>query len=105
MTPEDGETFGYSAQVPAIAFQWQAAAGAQSYRLQVSRSPDPMQKPVVTETTEAQRIELKKLPAGEYWWGVYVRPGMTPIFLTPRRLVVKQMNKPLVEAPKSIRWE
>lgn len=104
LTPEDGETFGYEKQPPTIAFQWQAAAGAVSYRLSISRGPDPLEKPVVVETVEGQRVDVKKLTAGEYSWGVYVRPGMKPIFLTTRKLVVKQMAKPKVKAPSSIQW-
>ena len=104
LTPEDGETFGYQTTPPTILFQWQAAAGAVSYRLSISRSADPLDKPVVTETTDAQRIEVKKLAAGEYSWGVYVRPGMKPIFLTTRKLVVKQMARPKVKTPNSIGW-
>ena len=105
LTPEDGETFGYQTQLPSIVFQWQAAAGAVSYRLSVSKSGDPQDKPVLVETTDAQRLEVSKLPAGEYHWGVYVRPGMKPIFLAPRKLVVKQMAKPKVKAPSSIQFE
>ncbi|MDP1822249.1 MAG: FecR domain-containing protein [Archangium sp.] len=104
LTPEDGETFGYQKNAPVILFQWQAAAGATSYRLSVSRGADPLDKPVVTETTDAQRLEVKKLTAGEYSWGVYVRPGMKPIFLSTRKLVVKQMAKPKVKTVKSIQW-
>lgn len=104
LTPEDGETYGYDKQPPTIVFQWQAAAGAVSYRLSVSRGADPLDRPVAVETTEAQRVDLKKLTAGEYAWGVYVRPGMRPIFLSPRKLVVKQMAKPKVNAPSSIQW-
>jgi hypothetical protein len=104
LTPEDGETFGYQISPPTILFQWQAAAGAVSYRLSISRSADPLDKPVVSETTDAQRLEVKKLAAGEYSWGVYVRPGMKPIFLTTRKLVVKQMAKPKVKTPNSIGW-
>ncbi len=104
LTPEDGETYGYEKQPPTIVFQWQAAAGAVSYRVSVSRGADPLDRPVAVETTEAQRVELKKLTSGEYSWGVYVRPGMKPIFLSPRKLVVKQMAKPKVKAPSSIQW-
>lgn len=105
LTPEDGEVFGYQTQPPAIVFQWQAAAGAVSYRLSVSKTSDPQDKPVLVETTDAQRLEVTRLGAGEYHWGVYVRPGMKPIFLSPRRLVVKQMAKPKVKAPSSIQFE
>ena len=104
LTPEDGETFGFQAKPPTVLFQWQAAAGAVSYRISISRSADPLDKPVVMETTEAQRLEVSTLKAGEYWWGVYVRPGMKPIFLTTRKLVIKQMAKPRVKTPNSIKW-
>ena len=50
LTPEDGETYGFQAKLPTVLFQWQAAAGALSYRLAISRGPDPLDKPVVMET-------------------------------------------------------
>jgi len=105
LTPEDGEVFGFQTQPPTVVFQWQAAAGAVSYRLSVSKTTDPQEKPILVETTDAQRLEVTRLPAGEYHWGVYVRPGMKPIFLSPRKLVVKQMAKPKVKAPSSIQFE
>lgn len=104
LTPENGETVGYATKLPTITFQWQAAAGAVSYRLSISKSGDPLRAPVVTETTPGQRVEISRLPAGEYTWGVYVRPGMSPIFLEPRKLTVKLMPKPKVQAPNSIKW-
>ena len=41
------------------------------------------------------------MKAGEYFWGVCVRPGMKPSFLTTRKLVIKQMAKPKVKTPNS----
>ncbi|GMU61546.1 MAG: hypothetical protein AMXMBFR34_33090 [Myxococcaceae bacterium] len=105
LTPESGETVGYATRPPTITFQWQAAAGAASYRLSVSKSGDPLRAPVVQETTAEQRVDVSKLGAGEYTWGVYVRPGMTPIFLEPRKLTVKLMPKPRVQAPNAIKWQ
>ncbi|MEW5737940.1 MAG: hypothetical protein AB1938_03385 [Myxococcota bacterium] len=105
LTPENNETVGYAQKPPTITFQWQAAAGAASYRLSISKSGDPLRAPVVTETTAEQRVDVSKLTAGEYTWGVYVRPGMTPIFLEPRKLTVKLMPKPKVQAPNAIKWQ
>jgi hypothetical protein len=105
LTPDDNEVFGYQTQNPAIVFQWQAAAGSAGYRLAVSRSADPLRKPLMIKNLDGQRIEVTELAAGEYTWGVYTRPGLKPIFLSPRKLVVKQLAKTKVNTPSSIQFE
>lgn len=106
LSPENGEVIGYQTKPPDVVFQWQAAAGASGYLLSVSRTGDPLEKPVVSLATDAQRLEVHLLGPGDYTWGVYQRPGLRPIFMSPRRLAVKQMSAtPVVKAPSSIQFE
>ena len=47
------------------------------------------------------------LPAGEYHWGVYVDGRvLKPLFLKPRKLIVKQVARAVVKTPNKInKWE
>lgn len=105
--PEDGTTVSYAGALPSIAFTWQGAAQNPSYRLMVSKGADPQGDPVANVVTKSQRAEVSTLPAGEYRWGVYVDGRvLKPLFLKPRRLVVKAVPKATVKTPNKInKWE
>ncbi len=102
--PPDRAVLKLSDEQAALAFTWQSAASAQGYRLVVATDPALLEHKVVSRATSGQRIEVKGLAAGEYYWGVFVdgaRPE--PIFLRPRSLVVRQMPKPTTNGSKTMR--
>lgn len=78
-----------------LAFTWQSAASAHVYRLVVATGPDLLEHKVVSRATSGQRLEVKGLAAGEYYWGVFVDEGAQPepIFLKPRALVVQRTSR------------
>lgn len=105
--PEDGEVVTFSGPLPTVAFTWQAAAQSPTYRLMVSKGQDPQGEPVVNLVTTQQHAEVVTLSAGEYRWGVYVDGKVQkPLFLKPRKLVVKAVPRAVVKTPKTInKWE
>lgn len=105
--PEDGTTVSYAGAPISIGFTWLTAAQNPSYRLMVSKGADPQVEPVVNVVTQAQRADVNALQAGEYRWGVYVDGRvLKPLFLKPRRLVVKAVPKATVKTPSKInKWE
>jgi hypothetical protein len=105
--PEDATTVSFAGDLPVVPFTWQAGAQNTTYRLMISRAGDPQIEPVVSVTTTDQRFEVKTLGAGEYHWGVYVDGRvLKPLFLKPRKLVVKAVPRAVVKTPKSInKWE
>jgi hypothetical protein len=102
--PTDGAVVKYAETPPPIAFTWQSAGGAASYRLVVARGRDLGAEPEVSRSTPEQRLEIEGLAAGEYVWGVYVDDRRTPepIFVRPRVLVVQKVARPKVKVPKAI---
>jgi hypothetical protein len=102
--PNDGFVVKYAENPPPVAFSWQSAGEARSYRLVVVRGRDLSAEPAVSKSTPEQRIEIPGLAPGEYVWGVYVDDRKTPepIFVRPRLLVVQKIAKPKVKVPKSI---
>jgi hypothetical protein len=105
--PEDATTVSYAGDLPTLAFTWQALAEHTTYRLLLSRGGDPQGDPLISLTTEQQRAEVKTLGAGEYHWGVYVDGRvLKPLFLKPRKILVKAVPRAVVKTPKSInKWE
>lgn len=105
--PEDGVTVAFAGALPSIPFTWQGAAQNPSYRLLVSKNADPQTDPIANQVTTAQRLELATLGAGEYRWGVYVDGRvLKPLFLKPRKLIVKAVPRAVVKTPSKInKWE
>ncbi|MBL8953863.1 MAG: hypothetical protein JNK82_24010 [Myxococcaceae bacterium] len=105
--PEDGTTVSFAGASPSVAFTWLTAAQNPTYRLMVSKAADPQTEPVANLVTTEQRAEVSTLGAGEYRWGVYVDGKvLKPLFLKPRRLIVKAVPKAVVNTPKKInKWE
>ena len=65
--------------------------------LLVSRGFDPRQESVVSQTTQEQKLDVKTLTPGEYRWGVYIDGKVPrPLFLKPRKLVVKNVPRAVV---------
>jgi hypothetical protein len=102
--PIDGAVVKYAERPPPVAFTWQSAGDAGSYRLVVVRGRDLSAEPAVSRSTPEQRLEIEGLAAGEYVWGVYVDDRRTPepIFVRPRTLVIQKVDKPKVKVPKTI---
>ncbi|HSN92640.1 MAG TPA: hypothetical protein VLS93_15525 [Anaeromyxobacteraceae bacterium] len=102
--PLDGAVVKYADTPPPVAFTWQSAGDAGSYRLVVVRGRDLSAEPAVSRSTPEQRLEIEGLTAGEYVWGVYVddRRQAEPIFVRPRVLVVQKVDKPKVKVPRTI---
>jgi hypothetical protein len=93
--PADRETVKYAGPDSPIAFTWQSAADAKAYRLLVATSPRLRARPVVNRVTKEQRVEVKDLAPGSYYWGVFAGEGPTakPIFQKPRSLVITPAAK------------
>jgi len=91
--PPAGIKFGFAERVPRIAFSWQSAGDAATYKLVIRSAADP-NKVVASVTTPKQRVEVGTLGEGTYVWTVYaVRDGRDlPIFLTPRALIVRKQR-------------
>jgi hypothetical protein len=102
--PPDAQVVKYADQPTPIAFTWQSAGDARSYRLVIVKGRDLAADPYLALTTPGQRIEVAGLTAGEYVWGVYVDDRKTPepIFVKPRALSVQLTAKPKVKVPRSI---
>ncbi len=101
--PADGSTVSYAQKPPALVFTWQSAENAQLYRLVVGAGPDLMRSSVLSKVSSEQRVEVEKLTAGEYYWGAFVEgKSPEPIFLKPRKLVLKKVGGSRVKAPKKI---
>jgi hypothetical protein len=105
--PEDGSTVGFAGPLPNVVFTWLTAAQSPTYRLMASRGADPQNNPVLNVVTTAQRQEVSTLGAGEYRWGVYVDGKvLKPLFLKPRKLIVKAVPRAVVKTPNKInKWE
>jgi len=105
--PEDGTTVSFAGPPPSVTFTWQGAAQNPTYRLMVSRALDPQAEPVVNQVTTEQRADVNTLQAGEYRWGVYVDGKvLKPLFLKPRKLIVKAVPRAVVKTPSKInKWE
>jgi hypothetical protein len=88
--PADREALTYTGPAAAVTFTWQSAADARSYRLVVATSSRLRRRPVVSRVTKEQRLEVKGLAPGTYYWGVFVGdgPSASPIFQSPRSLVI-----------------
>lgn len=104
--PEDGAVFSSFDAKPKITFTWRSAGDTQAYRLVVAHSPDLLRNPVVTVMAQNQRVDVKNLAPGDYFWGAYAEGDVPePIFLKARKLAVKKTDKSKLKTPKAInRW-
>lgn len=101
--PADGATFSALDGKPRVTFSWQSAADARAYRLVVASTEDLLRSAVLSLEASDQRIEVKTLAPGEYWWGAYIEGDLpTPIFLKARRLTVKRGTRGKLKTPKAI---
>ncbi|HEY6098973.1 MAG TPA: hypothetical protein VIW03_06065 [Anaeromyxobacter sp.] len=102
--PTDGAVVRFLDKPGPVAFTWQSAGDAHSYRVVVAKGRDLLADPVVSRSTPEQRVEIADLVPGEYLWGVYVddRKVPEPIFVRPRVLVVQKATKPKVKVPRSV---
>lgn len=81
---------GFTSPGASVVFNWQIAGNNASYRLMVSKGADPQRAPVVNEVTTGAQATAPALPPGTYHWGVYEEGSvLRPLFLKPRKLVVK----------------
>lgn len=72
--PADGESYRYRDLPPQIGFQWSSVAGADHYRLVVSRDRDARQV-VVDEIVDAPALTWGRLKEGRYLWRVSALAG------------------------------
>lgn len=81
---------GFTSAEPAVTFSWQAPGSGSSYRVMVSKGVDPQRAPVFNQVTAAAQTTAPALQPGTYTWGVYEEGAvLRPLFLKPRKLVVK----------------
>lgn len=73
ITPVEDYSYSYRSRNPAVRFTWSEVAGAQSYRLLVSKSQD-MSSPVITQRVSSPSSVISTLNEGFYYWQV------TPFF-------------------------
>ena len=88
--PRDGEVVSAKGATAHVTFSWQALATPAKYRLVVATGPDLLAQAVITLDTPEQQLEVTSLGDGEYYWGAYAsRESLEPLFLAPRKLLVK----------------
>ncbi len=88
VSPADG----FTSQQAGVTFSWEANGG--SYRVMVSKGPDPQRAPVFNEVTALPTATVSALQPGTYTWGVYQEGAvLKPLFLKPRKLVVAAAKK------------
>ncbi len=101
--PADGSTVTYAQKPPSLVFTWQSAENAQLYRLVVGVGQDLLRSSVLSKVSGEQRVTVERLTAGEYYWGAFVEGSSPePIFLKPRRLILKKVGASKVKTPKKI---
>ena len=93
--PADREAVTYTGPGTTVTFTWQSAADARAYRLVVAASPRLRPRSVVSRVTKEQRLDVKGLAPGAYYWGVFVGdgPAAKPIFQKPRSLLIQRAAK------------
>ncbi len=105
LTPENNATYTFTDAPPRIVFSWQSAANAQRYRLILASTEDLLKTAIVDEPTATQSFLVNDLEEGTYYWGAFLVDGngQEPIFLSPRKLVVKRgKGRDVVKTPKAI---
>lgn len=104
--PESAAVYEYVDAPPVVTFSWASDEGARRYRWVLARGPDLLRQAVKTELLAAQSLEFGAFPEdGEYYWGVYAQGDQLhpePIFLEPRKLVLKKVKKASFETVKRI---
>lgn len=102
LSPAPGAAFGFTDGPPRVGLKWAARASTRAYRVVVAKDPE-LTNPVVSEITSDNELRVDTLPPGEYYWGVFAMgAGPEPVFLAPRKLVVKKVSGNSVVAPKRI---
>ena len=89
LTPAAGAALRFAPYTPRfVTFSWRAALPPASYVLVVAAEPDLLAGPVLSITTQAQKVSTRQLAPGTYYWGVFAeREGRRkPIFREPRLL-------------------
>jgi len=99
-TPAEGAVIRYFGQTPKLYFGWKAVAGAQTYRLVVTKGAQLHGADALVREVHGTGVEIEDVPEGEYVWGVYAEDlGDLPLFLAPRRLVLSQSR---VQTPSTL---
>lgn len=104
LSPEANAAYEYVDEPPKITFTWGSEEGARRYRWVLAEGPDLLRQQVKSEVLAGQTVELSGFKeVGELYWGVYAeREGPEPIFLKPRKLVLKRVKKARFETVKKI---
>jgi hypothetical protein len=98
ISPKNGTKLAYIKEPPEVNFSWKSLGAETSYRLVVSRSSNPLRKPVLDTTTALKQHKSKALKIGTYTWGVYTDDKEAhPLFLSPRRIEVQSRTAPRVK--------
>lgn len=103
-SPPDGAGVRYAQKAPPVTFSWAAAPGAPSYRFILATGKQLEATAVIKKASTEAKIEIDDLPAGDYFWGVYLEDALPyPLFVTPRRFSIHKAGKGPVTAPNTIR--
>ena len=68
-SPLDNSVFGYRTELPTLRFNWKEDSYAESYKLEVSRTPD-FTSPLISESVKANSYSANSLDKGRYYWRV-----------------------------------
>lgn len=68
-SPLDNSVFGYRTELPTLRFNWKEDSYAESYKLEISRTPD-FTSPLISESVKANSYSANSLDKGRYYWRV-----------------------------------
>lgn len=104
-TPAAGATVAPPRPDRPLELAWDAARGAQAYRVVVARGDDLHAPTAIRRSTTAPRLVFDEpLPPGDYVWGVYVEDSYAgqPLFLRARPLKIRNAQKNPVKIPSAL---
>jgi hypothetical protein len=117
VSPPSGARIEAVGRSPAVTFRWEgepekAAAegdgeGQSKYLLVLARDRELRQR-VLRRQTAAERVRVRGIRQGTYYWGVFALSGdgeRRPLFARSWRLVVARRAPPSVQVPRSIEWQ
>ena len=106
LSPPDNAGIQYVGRPKPVVFRWKGES-ERGFELVVARDPSLERRVVRRKRTRKLYARVKRLRAGEYHWGVYVRDGKQrkPLFDKPHKLVIARRRPPYVNVPKTIKWK
>jgi len=90
LAPADLAQFGYVSAPPNIQLSWRPSDKDARYRVVVAADRELRLKVQVDQDTEGRTLEVTRLTAGDYYWGVFVGGDgeWQPLFARARKLTV-----------------